>query len=59
MSYERCSEHSGVIARLNSLQDKSDDVNSAVIRVDNKLNWIIGLVVSFMIGFPAVLVVII
>lgn len=59
MSCETCSEHSGIVARLNSLEDKSDDVNSAVIRVDSKLNWILGLIVSFIVGFPAILAVII
>lgn len=59
MSYEKCSEHSGIVARLNSLNDKSDEVNSAVIRVDSKLNWILGLIVSFIVGFPAILAVII
>lgn len=59
MSYEKCSEHSGIVARLNSLNDKSDEVNNAVTRIDNKTDWIIGLVVSFMVGFPAILVAII
>lgn len=59
MSYEKCSEHSGIVARLNSLKDKSDEVNNAVTRIDNKTDWIIGLVVSCMVGFPAILVAII